>query len=308
MNASQSWVLVADDTAAAGLVEVARTLSAEVVAVVVGRRSVADAVAHVVDRVVWLGDPADAPVEAFARAVADMVAQAAPLAAIGATTPGGRALLGGVAARLQAPVLSGLGSVELEGGRVVVTRAMLGGASEHRTGVEGGTALLAVDARAEVETTGSPVPVEEIAATPLATARIVDVKVKEHVGVDLGAAKIVVAVGRGLKAQADVALVESLAEAFGGELACSRPLAEGVDWIAKERYIGISGQHIAPDLYVAVGISGQLQHMVGVRDAKVIVAVNSDKNAPVFAQCDYGIVGDLYQVVPALTAALRGSA
>ena len=95
---------------------------------------------------------------------------------------------------------------------------------------------------------------------------------------------------------------------MGGELACSRPLAEGVDWLPKERYIGISGQHIAPELYVAVGISGQLQHMVGVRDAGVIVAVNSDKNAPVFGQCDYGVVGDLYQVVPALTAALKGGA
>ena len=308
MNASQSWVLVADDTVAAGLVEVARTLTTEVVAVVAGRLAVAEAVAHVVDRVVWLGEPADAPVEAFAPAVADLIAQAAPLAVIGATTPGGRALLGAVAARLQAPVLSGLGSVELADGHVVVTRSMLGGVSEHRTGVEGGTAVLAVDPRADVDTAGSPVPVEEVVAPPLRTARILDVKVKEHAGVNLDAAKVIVSVGRGLKAQADVALLESLAEAFGGELACSRPLAEGVDWIAKERYIGISGQHIAPDLYVAVGISGQLQHMVGVRDAKVIVAVNSDKAALIFAQCDYGIIGDLYQVVPALTAALRGTA
>jgi electron transfer flavoprotein alpha subunit len=307
MNASQSWVLVADDTVAAGLVEVARTLSTEVVAVVAGRHVIADAVAHVVDRVIWLGEPADAPVEAFAPAVADLVAQAAPLAVIGATTPGGRALLGAVAARLQAPVVGGLGSVELAGGQVVVTRSMLGGVSEHRTGIEGGTAVLAVDPGAEVDTAGSPVPVEEVAATPLGTARIVDVKVKDRARVNLDAAATVVSVGRGLKAQADVALLESLAEAFGGELACSRPLAEGVDWIAKERYIGISGQHIAPDLYVAVGISGQLQHMVGVRDAKVIVAVNSDKAAPIFTRCDYGIVGDLYQVVPALVAALRGT-
>ena len=114
-----------------------------------------------------------------------------------------------------------------------------------------------------------------------------------------------VGIGRGLKAREDVALIEALAEAAGAELACSRPLAEGVDWLAKERYIGISGQHIAPELYFAIGISGQLQHMVGVRGAETIVAINSDKNAPVFAQCDYGVVGDLYQLVPALTAALN---
>jgi electron transfer flavoprotein alpha subunit len=308
MNASQSWIVVADDTVAAELVEHARTLSTHVVAVVAGRRCVADTVAHAVDRVIWLGELADAPVEAFAPAVAGLVAQAAPTAVIGATTPGGRALLGAVAARLQSPVIGGIGSVELEGGRVVVTRSMFGGVSEQRVSVEGGTAVLAVESRSRIEATGSAVPVEEVPVTPLGTARIVDVTVKEHVAVNLDEAKIVVAVGRGLKAQADVALLQALAEAFGGELGCSRPLAEGVDWIAKERYVGISGQHIAPDLYVAVGISGQLQHMVGVRDAKVIVAVNSDKAAPIFSQCDFGIVGDLYQVVPALTAALRGTA
>jgi len=308
MNASQTWVLVADDVVATGLVEHARALSTEVVAVVVGSRSVADTIAHAVDRVLWLGELADAPVEAFAPAVADLVAQAAPLAVVGATTPGGRALLGAVAARLQAPVIGGLRSIELENGHVVVTRSVFGGVGEERGSVEGGTAVLVVDPRSAVAVTGVAAPVEETAVTPLDAARIVDVTVKERVAVNLDAAKIVVAVGRGLKAQADVALLESLAEAFGGELGCSRPLAEGVDWIAKERYVGISGQHIAPDLYVAVGISGQLQHMVGVRGAKIIVAVNSDKSAPIFAQCDYGIVGDLYQVVPALTAALRDSA
>ena len=125
-------------------------------------------------------------------------------------------------------------------------------------------------------------------------------RVKESSGVDLGAAEAVVAVGRGLKAREDLALITDLAAAMGAELACSRPLAEGVDWVAKERYVGISGQHITPRLYLAIGISGQLQHMVGVRGAGVVVAVNKDKDAPVFRQCDYGIVGDLYQVVPAL--------
>ncbi|HEY3437440.1 MAG TPA: electron transfer flavoprotein subunit alpha/FixB family protein [Actinotalea sp.] len=308
MNASQTWVVVADAPAAAGLVEVARTLSTEVVAVAAGPRSVAEALAHVVDRVIWLGEPGDLPVEAFAPAVADLVAAAAPLAVVGATTPAGRALLGAVAARLQSPVVSGIGSVELSGGQVMVTRSVLGGVSEHRTALVGGTAVLAVDAGAEVGAEGSPVPVEDATVTPLTTARVLETKVKEHAGVDLGAARTVVSVGRGLKAQADVALVAELADAIGGELACSRPLAEGVDWIAKERYIGISGQHIAPDLYLAVGISGQLQHMVGVREAKVIVAINSDKAAPIFSQCDFGIVGDLYQVVPALTAALGAGA
>lgn len=304
MNTTQSWIVVADDAAATGLVEAARTLGTEVVAVVAGRREVADALATAADRVLWLGEPGDAPVEAFAPAVAALVAQAAPRAVLGATTPSGRALLGAVGAALQAPVLSGIGTVELSGEQVVVTRSVLGGVSEHRTAVEG-IAVLAVDAGAVVS--GTPAAaVEEVAGEALAGVRVTEVRPRERAGVNLGAARTVVAVGRGLKAREDVAMLAELASAMGGELACSRPLAEGVDWLPKERYIGISGQHIAPELYVAVGISGQLQHMVGVREAGVIVAVNNDKNAPVFSQCDYGVVGDLYQVVPALTAALKG--
>ncbi|MBN9327698.1 MAG: electron transfer flavoprotein subunit alpha/FixB family protein, partial [Cellulomonas sp.] len=247
------------------------------------------------------------PVEAFAPDVARLVAEAAPRAVVGATTPGGRALLGAVGAALRSPVLAGVERVELAGDDVVVTRSVLGGISQHRTAVAGGPAVLAVDAGAAVAVSDTAAAVEEVAATPL-PAQVVEVRPTTVAGVDLGAARVVVGVGRGLKAREDVALISGLAGALGGEVACSRPLAEGVDWLPKDRYIGISGQRVSPELYVAVGISGQLQHMVGVREAKVIVAVNSDKAAPVFAQCDYGIVGDLYQVVPALTAALGGTA
>ena len=114
-----------------------------------------------------------------------------------------------------------------------------------------------------------------------------------------------VGVGRGLKAREDLALIEELAHALDAEIACSRPVAEGLNWMGKDRYIGSSGARIAPRLYLAVGISGQLQHMVGVTGAETIVAVNSDPNAAIFAQADYGLVGDLYQLVPAITAALK---
>ena len=82
-------------------------------------------------------------------------------------------------------------------------------------------------------------------------------------------------------------------------------MAEGLNWLGKDRYIGVSGQHIAPDVYFAIGISGQLQHMVGARGAKAIVAINTDENALVFKEADYCLVGDLYEIVPALTEALK---
>ncbi|MDM8086098.1 electron transfer flavoprotein subunit alpha/FixB family protein [Cellulomonas cellasea] len=304
---TQAFVLVAGDPAVSGLVDVARALGTEVVAVVAGGQGVAAAVAPAVDRVLWLGDPGENPVEAFAPDVARLVADAAPRAVVGATTAAGRALLGAVAARLGAPVLGGIAAVELDGGAVVVTHGVLGGIAEHRTAVSGGPAVLAVLPGASVPA-GAGCAIEEVLSQPLPGARTTEVRAKEQVGVDLGEASTVVGIGRGLKAREDLALIEDLARAVGGEVACSRPLAEGVDWVPKERYIGISGQHIAPALYVAIGISGQLQHMVGVRDATTVVAINSDAAAPVFAQCDYGIVGDLYDVVPALAAALRAGA
>ena len=95
-------------------------------------------------------------------------------------------------------------------------------------------------------------------------------------------------------------MVRQLAAAIGGEVGCSRPIAEGEKWMPKENYIGVSGLMLAPEVYIALGISGQVQHMVGCNRAKVMIAVNKDKNAPIFQQADYGIVADLYKVVPAL--------
>jgi len=100
-------------------------------------------------------------------------------------------------------------------------------------------------------------------------------------------------------------LAEDLAAAIGAELACSRPLAEGADWMSADRYIGVSGQSVAPDLYIAVGISGQIQHTVGMVDSKVVVAVNNDDKAPIFEGADYGIVADLYEALPAIVEAAK---
>ena len=95
-------------------------------------------------------------------------------------------------------------------------------------------------------------------------------------------------------------MARDLAAKVGGELGCSRPLAENVDWMPRNLYIGVSGLNLAPKAYFALGISGQMQHMVGVTNAETIIAVNKDQNAPIFKQADYGIVGDLYKVIPAL--------
>ena len=110
--------------------------------------------------------------------------------------------------------------------------------------------------------------------------------------------------GRGFAEEADLQLMRDVAAKLGGECGCSRPLAEGVDWMPREAYIGVSGMMLAPKMYLGIGISGQMQHMVGVNHAGTMFAVNKDKNAPIFKQCDYGLVGDLKDVLPKLAAAL----
>jgi electron transfer flavoprotein alpha subunit len=120
---------------------------------------------------------------------------------------------------------------------------------------------------------------------------------------DLSQAERIVAVGRGIKAQEHIALATQLASALGAEMAASRPICDA-GWLPMERQIGSSGQTVAPKLYVAVGISGAIQHVVGMKGARTIVAINKDPEAPIFEVADYGIVGDLFEVLPAVTAAL----
>jgi electron transfer flavoprotein alpha subunit len=122
--------------------------------------------------------------------------------------------------------------------------------------------------------------------------------------VDLSQAERIVAVGRGIKGQEHIALAQKLASALGAQLAASRPICDS-GWLPMERQVGSSGQTVAPKLYVALGISGAIQHVVGMKGARTIVAINKDPDAPIFEIADYGIVGDLFEIVPAMIAELE---
>jgi len=124
--------------------------------------------------------------------------------------------------------------------------------------------------------------------------------------VDLTQAPIIVSIGRGIKEPANIPMVERLAKAIGGEIAASRPICDE-GWLPMDRQIGSSGQTVAPKLYMAIGISGAIQHVVGMKGSHTIVAINKDANAPIFEVADYGIVGDLFEIVPALTEELEKS-
>ena len=135
--------------------------------------------------------------------------------------------------------------------------------------------------------------------------KVLDQKPKQFAGVRITEAEAIVSFGRGLKKKEDIPIVEELAKTINGVVGCSRPIAEDLKWLPIDQYVGLSGQKVAPKLYVACGISGQIQHITGIQNARVVVCVNTDAKAPIFEYADYGIVGDLYKIVPALTEAFK---
>ena len=301
----EGWVVATDARRLGAMVRAARGLGGGVTVVAVGQRSVAEAAAAAgPDSVRWIEVAGDVPGEAYAPGLGRVLSVARPRAVLAAATAEGRALLGAAAAALGAAVIPGILRMSLADDTVVMDRTDLGGrvvetfaTTAPVAGVFGGE---------DTPATAPPVPapIERLDTGSPADIRIEKTEPVSGADSGLTSAERIVAIGRGLKAKADLALLEGLASALRAEIGCSMPIADDFGWVARERYIGRSGQHVSPRLYLAIGISGAPQHLEGVRGAKVVVAVNSDPGAPVFRRAGYGIVGDLYEVIPALQAAL----
>lgn len=162
----------------------------------------------------------------------------------------------------------------------------------------GDTAPKRSGGKAEVKAAGVDLKPEQIRTTPLELFR------EAKQAVDLTQAAILVSVGRGIKAPENIPMAEKLAKLLGGEISASRPICDE-GWLPMDRQIGSSGQTVVPKLYLALGISGAIQHVVGMKGSRTIVAINKDQNAPIFEIADYGIVGDLFEIVPALIEELE---
>jgi electron transfer flavoprotein alpha subunit len=134
---------------------------------------------------------------------------------------------------------------------------------------------------------------------------VLEIKKKAPQELKIEEANLIVSAGRGLKKKEDLKLIEALAEALGGAVGCSRSIAADLKWLPEEHWVGLSGHKVKPRLYIAIGISGQVQHIAGIREAKTIIAINNDPNAPIFKACDYGMVGDLYEILPRLIERLK---
>ena len=249
----------------------------------------------------YLGDLRDESFLKYIPAIISLVQERMPLLILVEATRNGRLVAAAIAAAVGVSVLTDIMELKAEGDQILGRRMVYGGAAI-KTEKSAGAVTVACVGVGVFEAGKEQAAGTVIALEPGAPGiRLVEKRAKEGKKVNLSAAKFVVGVGRGFGNEDNLALARDLAESIGGEVGCSRPVAEEAKWMPKEAYIGVSGVMIKPELYIACGISGQVQHMTGVNASKTIVAINKDKGAPIFEKCDYGIVGDLKTILPALT-------
>jgi electron transfer flavoprotein alpha subunit len=217
-----------------------------------------------------------------------------------------------LAARLGRPLVADVTAFKSQDGTVVLTRPVFQGkltADVVATGPAPHLVTFQIGSfRADAVKKGASTAAVRVAAIDIDSSQIrqkPEAPFKEaKQAVDLSQAERIVAVGRGIKGQEHLALAQQLAQAMGAEIAASRPICDS-GWLPMDRQIGSSGQTVAPKLYVALGISGAIQHLVGMKGSRTIVAINKDAEAPIFEIADFGIVGDLFEVVPAMIAELQ---
>ena len=292
----KALVIAERQDAARELAAGARTMADEVVLVSFG-----EAPEGVADKVARISAPEGAVLDDAADTVIAVFDAEAPSVVLVEPTRHMKTVAGKLAAHAGASVITDVMSFE-DGAKSLY----FGGVAERVQKPATDVAFYTVSAGtfAGLEASGANA-VEDVAwVAPANPVKLLASKPIEKSGVDLFKADAVVAAGRGFAEEADLDLARALADKLGGAIACSRPLTEGVNWLPTELYVGVSGLMLSPKVYVAAGISGQMQHMVGCNRAGSMFAINKDKNAPVFKQCDYGLVGDVKDVLPALTAAL----
>lgn len=221
----------------------------------------------------------------------------------------GKEVAGRVAQKLQAGCITDAINVTFRGSELVAERYALGGNTISSETVKSKKKVISIMPGA-FETQQAPVEGKsEILDISFAPSRIELLERKSKTGesVNIEVAETLICIGKGLAAEQDLTIVRELCAALKGELGCTRALSSDYHWVAEERMVGISGKKCKPKLNISIGISGQIQHTVGILSSKIIVAINKDKEAPIFKIADYGIVGDLYQIVPKLTQRIKAA-
>jgi electron transfer flavoprotein alpha subunit len=248
-----------------------------------------------------LSDSPEAAAEALAAAAKDL----RPDVILVGSTRNGKEIAARVAVKLGHPCLSDIFAVSLAEGKLKGKRNVFAGKVQAEvTAPIPCVATVKVGVAAALAATPADAVVKTAEGVKART-RVLERRERQKGTVDLRGAKLIVSAGRGVKKKEDLSLIIELANALGGAVGCSRPLSSDMGWLPEEHHIGLTGVSVHPDLYLAVGISGQLQHVAGIKDSKVIAAINSDRSAPIFEASDYGVVGDLYAVLPAMLKELK---
>ncbi len=267
--------------------------------------------AHGAQRAYTCADPslADPQADVLSEALAQIAKLAdADVILIGSTLRG-REAASRLAQKLEAGCITDAMGLRAEGDQLIATRYALGGNTISTEVIRSTLQVIAVMPQtfeARPLGTGNSGQVIEAALklTP-SPVKTVERRAKSAGSVNVESAEVLVCIGRGVGAQQDLDMIQALADALGGVVGCTRPISHDRHWLHEDQMIGISGKMSSPRLYLGIGVSGQIQHAVGVMGSKVTVAINSDKNAPIFKLADYGVVGDLYQVVPKLIEKLK---
>lgn len=241
----------------------------------------------------------------YIPALLELIKEAAPDLVLMDSSKNGRLIAAYIAAAFGTSVQADAAEVTVVHG-AVQTKRMIYGGSAFKTELSDKTAV--VCASAGVFETSETVPaarIIDVDARCDGRVRFIQKKEKTEVSVNLAAAKRVVGIGRGLSEESDLELCREFCKTLGAEMGCSRPISEEKKWLPTASYIGVSGAMIKPDFYFAIGISGQIQHVVGASESGVIIAVDKNEAAPIFNYCDYGIVGDLRKIIPTLTKLIK---
>jgi len=291
--------------------ELAGNLGGELVAVLLGHnhKGLADQLG-IADKVIYADDPqlAEFNPEAYSRTVSAVVEAQQPKLVLVANTSMGMDIAAGLSVDRNLPLISYATAISADGGAVSVVSQLYGGKMNVESQFEGDSYVVSAIAGSfpadAGQTDGSPA-VEDFSAPDLSGLSVQFKTLIEPEGgdVDITQQEILVSVGRGIQNEDNLPMVEELASKLGGVVSCSRPIVDN-KWLGKTRQVGKSGLKVKPKLYMAVGISGAPEHIEGMKDADLIIAINSDPNAPIFAHAHYGVVGDLFDVVPAITAKL----
>jgi len=245
--------------------------------------------------------------EGYLSVLHDVAARYRPETLMIGSTRNGKPLAARLATRLDAGCVPDCIRLEVDGGgRLIGERITYGGNAVAKVAFKSKPQIVTVPARAFEKATpkerkGEVVKLDVKTEPP--KVEVVERKPLETSSERVEEAEVIVSCGRGLEKKDDVTLLKELAEVLGGQVGCSRPLVEDRKWFSE--WIGLSGHKVKPKLYIASGVSGVIQHVAGIRDAKIIVAINKDPEAPIFEIADYGVVGNLYEVLPALKEALK---